>query len=107
MASSHLLQQPDRTDSTPKRRVSCRRISRRDLSPRGRNKRKAPPAKPEALLKKSGNDREARRSLRFGGRRLRRCRFWRGRLGWSSRSGLDGISLIVEPANVLTAIDLG
>src|SRR5258708_23953732 len=103
MVQDHLLQQPDRTASTPKLRFSCRRISRRDLSPRGRNKRKAPPAEPEALLKKSGNDREARRSLRLGGRRLRRGWLWSRRLCRRGPSGLNPISLIVPPDNVLSA----
>src|SRR5258708_1612783 len=67
--------------------------------------KKAPPAQLEALLKKFRNERENKRSLRLGGRRLRRGRFWR-RLCRSGRSGLNRVSLIVEADNVLCNVDL-
>src|SRR5260370_9101515 len=106
MGQDNLLPRRDQTARVAKFRFSFRRIASRDPHSVAGYKRKTPPAEPEALLKKYSNDREAKRSLRLCGGRLRRGWFWRGRLCRRGRSGLNRVSLIVQPDNVLSNIDL-
>src|SRR5260370_3456847 len=106
MVQDHLVPRPDQTASVAKLRFSFRRIASRDPHNVVGYKRKTPPEEAEALLKKYSNDREAKRSLRLWGGRLRRGWFWRGRLCRRGRSGLNRVGLVVEADNVLSDIDL-
>src|SRR5260370_30258719 len=69
-------------------------------------KKEKRPRKNRRRLEKIQKRKRNIRSLRLGGRRLRRGWFWRGRLCRRGRSGLNRVGLVVEADNVLSDIDL-